>query len=160
MVSLAFEFSRSGALSELSNCSSGAVVRTAWQAVESDQASLIIEDSQKVVDDRRLLIRLFEHLFRNAIEHAGPECTVRVGVLTDGFYVDDDGPGLPEAVRENAVQADYSTRGAGGLGLAIVQAVTRAHGGHLIITDASCGGARFELSGFDVPPPAHASPLE
>ncbi|MFB6185627.1 MAG: ATP-binding protein, partial [Halobacteriaceae archaeon] len=61
-------------------------------------------------------------------------------------------PGIPESLREKAIQADYSTQGTGGLGLAIVQAIVQAHGGSLTITEATDGGARFELTWFEIPP--------
>lgn len=69
-----------------------------------------------------------------------------------GFYIEDNGPGIPEVIRKKAIQADYSTQGTGGLGLAIVQAIVAAHGGDLIITESDSGGARFELTGFDLTP--------
>jgi signal transduction histidine kinase len=38
---------------------------------------------------------LLENLFRNAVEHSGDEVTITVGSLEDGFYVEDDGSGIP-----------------------------------------------------------------
>ena len=145
-------FSESGMLSEIEPLPIAELARTAWQSVATGEATLALGDSQRIIGDRRLLLQLFENLYRNAIEHAGPACTVTVGGCEGGFYVADDGPGIPEPVREKAVKADYSTQGTGGLGLAIVQSVVRAHGGQLTITDATGGGARFELTGFDIPP--------
>lgn len=48
------------------------------------------------------LQQFFENLFRNAIDHAGESVEVRVGALSEkaGFYVDDDGPGIPEDERD------------------------------------------------------------
>jgi hypothetical protein len=55
--------------------------------------------------------------------------TVTVGTLGDGFYVADDGPGIPEDERERVFEAGYSTTESGsGFGLAIVERVADAHG--------------------------------
>jgi PAS domain S-box-containing protein len=155
-----FAFSKSGALSEMSPLSVGDLARTAWQSVAAGEATLVVEDSQQIIGDRRLLLQLFENLFRNAVEHAGPTCTVRVGTLPDGFYVEDDGPGIPEEVRTKAVGARYSTTGTVGVGLSIVQTIARGHDGELSIREASTGGARFELSGFEMPPEVRVSSPE
>jgi len=142
----------SGALSELEALSVDDLARTAWTTVPVAEATLVVEGAPRVIGDRRLLVQPFENLCRNAVEHAGADATVRLGVLDTGFCVEDDGLGIPESVRENAVRTDYSTRRTGGLGLALVQAVVRAHGGDLTITEAVGGGARFELTGFERPP--------
>lgn len=41
-------------------------------------------------------VTLFENLYRNAVEHGGSEVTVTVGTLKDGFYIEDDGVGVPD----------------------------------------------------------------
>ena len=79
--------------------------------------------------------------------------TIRVGRLDggDGFYVADDGPGVPSEDRERVFESGYSTSGAGtGLGLAIVRAVADAHGWKSSCVAADGGGARFEFRGADV----------
>ncbi|EMA06972.1 HTR-like protein [Haloferax denitrificans ATCC 35960] len=154
-----FAFSKSSALTEVSPVSVDYLARTAWQSMVTEEATLLLEDSHRIIGDRRLLLQLFENLFRNAIEHAGPTCTVRVGVLRDGFYVEDDGTGIPEAMQRKAIGAKYSTTGTIGLGLSVVQAIARGHDGELSIQESSTGGARFELTGFEMPPePPPGSP--
>jgi signal transduction histidine kinase len=74
---------------------------------------------------------------------------IRVGSLEDGFYVEDDGPGIPPEVRDRAFDADYSAGGGTGFGLAIVDEVAQAHGWDVAITDAPGGGARFEVTGVE-----------
>lgn len=67
--------------------------------------------------------------FRNAVEHAGDDVTVTIGDLTDGFYIPDDGPGIPEDKRDHVFEVGYSTAEAGtGFGLNIVQEIVDAHG--------------------------------
>jgi signal transduction histidine kinase len=147
-------FSEAGALTAVEPVSVDELARTAWQSVDTMEATLTTEDARLVLGDRRLLLQLFQNLFRNAVEHGGSTCHVRVGGCSDGFFVEDDGPGIPASLREKVLQADYSTQGTGGLGLAIVQAVVRAHGGSLRITKPAGGGTRFEITGFQVPPDA------
>ena len=82
----------------------------------------------------------------DSVEHGGGVITVRVGSLDRGFYVEDDGPGIPEGERENVFEFGYSTlEGGTGIGLAIVEAVADAHGWELELTDAEPHGARFEF---------------
>lgn len=102
-------FTNSGTLTESEPLSIADLARRAWQTVETADATLTIEDSPRVIGDRRLLLQLFENLFRNPIEHAGRNCNVRVGGVDGGFYVEDDGPGVPAAIRQKASSADYST---------------------------------------------------
>ena len=76
--------------------------------------------------------------------------TVEVGPLSDGdgFYVADDGPGIPEEKRGEVFEFGYSTEKAGtGFGLAIVKEVAEAHGWTASATESEAGGARFEISG-------------
>jgi signal transduction histidine kinase len=81
------------------------------------------------------------------------DVTVRVGTLSDdeGFYVADDGPGIPAEEREAVFDAGYSTAEGGvGFGLAIVERVADAHGWEVRVTEGSDGGARFEVSSVAV----------
>jgi signal transduction histidine kinase len=93
---------------------------------------------------------VFENLFRNAVEHAGDDVTITVGTLDGGFYVDDDGPGIPEDERDRVFEAGYSTGEAGtGFGLSIVRDVVEAHGWDIRVVEGADGGARFEITGVE-----------
>jgi signal transduction histidine kinase len=75
--------------------------------------------------------------------------TVTVGDLADdaGFFVADDGPGIPPDERETVFEAGHSTAPDGtGFGLAIVDGIADAHGWTVRVTDSATGGARFEFS--------------
>jgi len=88
----------------------------------------------------------------DSVERGGSDVTVTVGELGDrrGFYVADDGPGIPEAEREEVFDAGFSTSDSGtGFGLSIVGEIAAAHGWDVSVTDADGGGARFEFSGVD-----------
>ena len=82
----------------------------------------------------------------------GGGVTVTVGDVDDasGFYVADDGPGIPEDERDAVFDAGYSTASEGtGFGLAIVADIAAVHGWDVSVTDSESGGARFEITGVD-----------
>ena len=135
-------------IDELESVSLGDVARAAWAMVESDAATLTLEADRRLAADRTRLQQLLENLFRNAVEHGGHGVTVRVGPLDDGFYVEDDGPGIPEEDRERVFESGFSTAASGtGFGLAIVEEIAGAHGWSIEATAGEAGGARFEVTG-------------
>ncbi|MFB6186991.1 MAG: sensor histidine kinase, partial [Halobacteriaceae archaeon] len=74
---------------------------------------------------------MLENLIRNSVKHGGNDVTVTVGKLADetGFYVADDGSGIPLDEREAVFKEGYSTAESGtGLGLSIAKKVAEAHG--------------------------------
>ncbi|WP_424014365.1 ATP-binding protein [Halorubrum xinjiangense] len=124
---------------------------TCWAGVETGSASLRVETDRAISADRSRLRQLFENLLRNSVEHADEDVTVTVGDLDGGFYVADDGPGIPPDDRERVFETGYSTSDGGtGFGLEIVATVAEAHGWDVRVTDAADGGARFEFTGVDV----------
>ncbi len=75
---------------------------------------------------------------------------VTVGIIESGFYVADDGAGIPPSEREKVFRGGYSTAGRGtGLGLSIVEEIATAHGWEVAVTESADGGARFEITGVD-----------
>ncbi len=79
--------------------------------------------------------------------------TVRVGTLADGrgFYVADDGPGIPEDERDEVFERGYTTSDDGtGFGLAIVSEIVDAHGGRITVAESEDGGVRFDVTGVQV----------
>jgi len=128
----------------------------AWADVVTHDAALEVEvdDSVRVEADENRLRQLFENLYRNAIEHGGDDVTVTVGdhPERDGFYVADDGPGIPADEHAAVFDAGYSTAAEGtGFGLSIVEQVATAHGWSIAVTDGADGGARFEVAEVGVP---------
>ena len=166
----------------------GAVAADAWETVETNGASLEIEDDLPVAKaDEDRVSRLFENLFRNAVEHGStsPDSQARqdavehgstgtrpeadtavehgstdnqeenrrehthvvVGSLDDGFYVADDGPGIPKAERGDIFQPGYTSSEHGtGLGLAIVERIAQLHDWSIKVGSSAAGGARFEIT--------------
>jgi PAS domain S-box-containing protein len=132
---------------ELESVDLAALARSCWQNVVTDDATLEIDDEVVVRADRSRLQQLLENLYRNAIEHGGADVTVAVGSLEGGFYVEDDGPGIPPGEREAAFESGYSTAENGtGFGLQIVEQIADAHGWRVQVTAAEDGGARFEVT--------------
>ncbi|MEF8829219.1 MAG: PAS domain S-box protein [Haloarcula sp.] len=88
----------------------------------------------------------------DSVEHGshadnGAPITVSVGTTDAGFYVADDGVGIPPAERADVFERGYTTSDAGtGFGLAIVAEVAQAHGWSVSVTDSESGGARFEFT--------------
>ncbi|WP_144925952.1 hybrid sensor histidine kinase/response regulator [Halorubrum salsamenti] len=128
------------------------VAADSWETVDTGPASLSNEADGEALADPDRLRNLFENLVRNAVEHAGDDVRIRVGDLPDGFYVEDDGPGIPESVRGDLFEPGQSgVAGNTGFGLAIVQEIATAHGWTVEAVDAADGGARFEIRGVERP---------
>lgn len=132
------------------------VIEDAWSLVAGDrgEAELILEDDpdggNPITADRDRLRQLLENLLRNAIDHTGPDVTVRVETIDGGFAVGDDRSGIPDTEREQVFESGYSTTEDGIiLTLAIVQQVADAHGWEVRVTDSADDGARFELTGVE-----------
>ncbi|PSP48852.1 hypothetical protein BRC75_05550 [Halobacteriales archaeon QH_7_69_31] len=78
--------------------------------------------------------------------------TVTLGSSPEGFYVADDGVGVPPEDRERVFESGYSTDEEGiGTGLAVVEDLATAHGWTVSVTESAAGGARFEFGGVEVP---------
>lgn len=86
----------------------------------------------------------------DAVEHGGKGVTVTVGTLEDGFYVEDDGVGIPAEERSDIFEVGYTGTAEGtGLGLNIVEQIVNAHGWDVCVTAGTDGGARFEITGVE-----------
>lgn len=124
------------------------IVDDAWAMVAADapRAELRYTAGTRTFDaDDDRVRQLFENLFRNAVEHAGPDVTLTVGTTANGFFVEDDGPGIPEAERERVFDSGYTTNDGTGLGLSVVAEVADAHGWEVAAAEGTDGGARFEF---------------
>jgi len=126
------------------------ISKNCWQNVETDSTALNIKTSRALRADPSRLAQLFENLMRNAIEHTGHDVTVTIGELEGGFYVEDDGSGIPEDSRDDVFEAGHTTTDEGtGFGLSIVDKVVETHGWDIDIVEGSEGGARFEITNID-----------
>jgi len=124
----------------------GAVAQAAWSNVDTGESTLAVDSELTLPANRSLLMRLFENLFRNSVEHNRDPVAVTVGGLPDGFFVEDDGVGIPEADRTGLFEEGVSGTETGtGLGLMIVDQVATVHGWGATVTAGESGGARFEI---------------
>ncbi|MFB6121336.1 MAG: ATP-binding protein [Halobacteriaceae archaeon] len=125
--------------------------REAWTTVDDSAATLVVDTDRVIHADEAATRRLLTNLFRNAVEHAGPDVTVTVGALDGGFYVADDGPGVPAEDRDAVFEAGFTTADAGtGFGLRIVKRVAESHGWSVTLAESDAGGVRFEFEGVAV----------
>ena len=117
-----------------------------WLLEEAGDATVRI-DSQR-------LTQAWLQLAENAVKYSEPGSTIRMGsAVADGwvrFRVRDEGPGVPPAeqdrIFERFVRLDRTSGVEGtGLGLTIVQAVARAHGGRVELASAPGAGSTFSI---------------
>jgi two-component system sensor histidine kinase KdpD len=94
------------------------------------------------------------NLLDNAAKYSPPGTTIYIGAKkTDGgvrFYVEDEGPGIPQSKRDSIFERFHRSNGTAGglgLGLAIVRGIIEGHGGRIWV-ESGRKGARFV---FDLP---------
>lgn len=127
------------------------VFEEATNGVAFEDGQLSVDQHLFVDGDSCAVTRMAENLLSNAIEHAGPSPTVSVGATADGFYVEDDGQGIPESERTEIFDTGRTSKsGKGGYGLVSVEQIAMAHGWTVRASEGSDGGARFEFSGVDL----------
>jgi len=123
-----------------------------WSHVDTGAATVDVTAEEQILADESRLSQLLENLVRNAVEHGGSDVTVSIGDLPDGFYLEDDGVGIPPDRRDGLLDPDRlgesdDTR----IGLRVVRKVADAHGWTVTVTESPNGGARFEFTGVERP---------
>ena len=115
---------------------------------QGHELRMAIAPGVRIYGDRELLTQMLVNLVENALHHTPPGTRVRValsagpaGVALD---VEDDGPGIPEAEREQVLQRFYRleqsrTTPGSGLGLSLAAAIAELHGARLCLEDARRG---------------------
>jgi len=135
----------------------GLTVDTLAKARGLGDRAWTLDDTASVtvaLDEQRLTQALLQ-LCDNAVKHTGPGDVVALGSSYDGasarLWVRDTGPGIASEDREQIFER--FGRGAVpdhdegfGLGLSIVRAIARAHGGTLTLEDEQPHGARFVIT--------------
>ena len=125
-------------------------VMDCWEIVEVPSADLRIDTERYVLADEDKLFEVLENLFRNAIEHGGSDVEITVGSFENGFYVEDDGHGIPTDDYETVFEDGFSTSQHGtGFGLTIIDRIVEAHGWDVRVAADSGNGARFEITGVE-----------
>ena len=153
MIDDLLSLARSGEVDEDSMVDLGSIVRSCWANVPTGDAELTVTSNVTLRANRELLNQLLENLLRNAVDHGGDSVTVTVGGFDGetGFYVADDGSGIPASEREKVFDLGYSGTSDGtGLGLNIVKNVVDDHGWEISIEESASGGTRFEVTDVDV----------
>ena len=104
-----------------------------------------------LLGNREALAGALLNLVTNAIQACGSGGEIRLAAnrVFGGMIeirVGDNGPGIPQELQERIFEPFFTTRAEGtGLGLAVVQAVTRAHGGELLLESSPGAGTTFRL---------------
>src|SRR5690606_39303257 len=105
--------------------------------------------------DGHYLERALQNLLVNAKKYAVNQILLTLRQHKSGWQIDveDDGPGIPEALRQDILKPFFRAEasrnkqaGGFGLGLAIVHRVAQWHQGNIEVTTSTLGGARFVLS--------------
>lgn len=133
------------------------LIATAMTSIEFEQdkgsAKVVIKELVDVilkVDIKRLELALV-NVLRNGLQAAESEVVVAAEYAGEGVIitVDDDGEGLPESMKDKALQPFETNKPQGkgtGLGLTIVKHVLNDHNGELSLTNNPNGGCRVTLS--------------
>jgi PAS domain S-box-containing protein len=126
-----------------------AVAEDAWTEIEPPDATLDMTTDRVVRADETYVRHLFENLLENAVEHGSADVTITVGELSSGFYVADDGVGVPADERDDVFETGYTTaetEGGTGVGLTFVQELAETYDWTCRVTESESGGARFEFA--------------
>jgi signal transduction histidine kinase len=116
-----------------------------------------IDPALEIDADPEQLFRIVLNILRNATQALEKQVTppqiivsgVRRARHTE-IDIADNGPGVPEALRERLFQpfATSARPGGSGLGLAISRDLARAHGGDITLVSTGASGTRFRI---DIP---------
>ncbi len=124
-----------------------------WGAIE-DRAISVEAVSVMARADVPKLERMVENLLANAVKHTPPGTRVWVKVAeAEGgalISVEDDGPGIPDALKTTIFEPFLQAPGQGanpgvGIGLSLVKMFAELHGGTVWVGDRPLGGAAFRI---------------
>lgn len=96
------------------------------------------------------LLAALLNLATNAIQACGQGLVLRIKISSDSqavyLQLNDNGPGIPEHIRERIFEPFFTTRSSGtGLGLAVVRAVVQGHHGEIWLDSTPDGGCSFTI---------------
>lgn len=129
----------------------------AFGPIADREISVIAECSPVVLGEERRLLQALDNLITNAATYSPEGTTVRISVEcpadTALIAVEDEGPGIPSEERERVFEPYtrlHGPNGAGrpglGLGLYVVRAIARGHGGEARAEEPTSGaGARLVI---------------
>lgn len=113
-------------------------------AERQQDISLKLEQPCKLQGDATLSFRAIYNLLENASKYAGEQAQIQLTIKANGFELSDTGPGIPEAELDKVFQRLYrleSSRNSPGygLGLPLVRAIVRLHGGEIKLLNQQSG---------------------
>jgi two-component system sensor histidine kinase KdpD len=149
--------------------------RMAWHAPEEIVASTLVacrrrglaaqlhvdvpNDLPLIRCDATLLERVLSNLIENAFKHSPAGAAVTLAARVDGnalvVTVSDNGPGIPQALREQVFDPFFrhGDKAGTGLGLTICRGIVEAHGGSIRLDEVPGGGTAAR---FTIPLPAES----
>jgi two-component system sensor histidine kinase KdpD len=133
----------------------GQVARRAGTATTKHVAVELPESLPPVLADQLYLSQVLANLLENAIRHGGQAIRVSASPQPDGMVeisVEDDGPGVPEAAMPHLFEKFYQAgtpnearRRGMGIGMTVVEGLTRAMGGTVAACRSELGGLRVDV---------------
>ncbi|WP_424976681.1 PAS-domain containing protein [Dinoroseobacter sp. S124A] len=157
---------------EKTPCSVNEIVASALDVAESGLSAetrvevFLAEDLAPILGDPDSLIQVIYNILINAQQAVQPvpgpgHLRLRSRPDAEGgaalIEIADNGPGIPEALRNRVFEPLFSTKEVGegtGMGLALCHRIITSHGGSIAITDSDLGGAQFEIRLPIAPPGA------
>jgi signal transduction histidine kinase len=129
------------------------VNEVAGDIVESNDRDIVIENQVaqpfEIEADRDQLFRVLFNLALNAFEAGAEKVTIAAWTESDKsrIVIADNGPGLPDKVRDKLFQpfAGSGRAGGTGLGLSIARELMRGHGGDIALAETGLRGTVFHL---------------
>jgi len=127
-------------------------INNAVELLDTSHHHVVVDaDSVVATVDPLHVDRILDNLVRNALHHAPQGSTIRVHARMEEstllLVVEDEGPGVPPAVREQIFRPFVGGREGGtGLGLAIVLMFAELNGGDAWVEDRPGGGASFRVA--------------
>jgi PAS domain S-box-containing protein len=135
------------------------LARVASQADADEHVVRVVSDhpTTAVLGDPVLVERMLDNLVANAIKYTPAGSLITLGALDDPafdhvhLYVDDDGPGLPDALHESVFDAyvrgeDTQQRPGSGIGLFLVRTFAQVQDGSAWYQPSPSGGSRFVVA--------------
>lgn len=125
-------------------------VKTAPQTAGVSLVFKRTDESVRIRVNRHLMLQALHNLVINAADAAGDNASIELSVRVEGdrvhLEIHDNGPGVPEEIRDRIFHPFFSRKENGqGLGLVAVKACAESFGGVIEVDDSPLGGACFRL---------------